>query len=431
MMFQKRIKLKERLMNSKVLVSLGVLILSGCSSTEHNVQVKVNNQIQAKNTIYATLKKGGDGSYSFDKMSLSSMKNSINLNSLVHNYPTQESECKKSLNDWKVAPLCREDALFTTSTLDGGDLVKNTLGNVFLASFTMGTGITGFYTARFDHEAYDKALNQALSKIDRESLIKNANIIVSKHESTLSNGLSEFNSLRKNIDNKINISVKVVDNSQLYSERPSVTSKVYGRFKSNLDISGTWDNLKALDNKLTSQVKTSLNYSEIRLVCNDLSDFNIKVTGCDQTWKHSANENVKPITYVISSAKTYTFFPTINANDKNVIIRSKEDGQIEITNTTDSFITLSSLSLYLGDEIETMSNLGLELPPGAISKKMHMSGFQIYSKNRKIYSVVKSDLDKKIVVGLASKYKIIDTNLEKTIYKKSNFKYSDLGATKA
>jgi hypothetical protein len=417
-------------MKHKIIIALGMLIITGCVSTENNNVYKTENHIKGKNDIYATLKKDKNNNFSFDKFSFFSIPNSINLNTLVHNYPTKESECKNSIGSRWESGLCAEDALFSTSTIDGGDIVKNTVGNLFATIAILNPRIIEpgvFYTARFDYVSYKKALDEALSKLDRNALILEANAIFSKHQDTLTKASFTFNDFKLKINKLVNKSVKVFDDSHLYSSQPQVETIVSRKFIGNLILKDLWATTEELNDKLNNQVKTSAQYGEIGLRCKGLSDFSFKIVGCQQSWKYSSDLIIEPITYSISSAKKYTFYPIIKAIDENLTISSTKTGQIEIINKTNSFITLSSLSFYLGNNIETLSNLNLELAPRAVSNNLNMNKFKAYSSNRTLRSIIKKDLNNKIAIGVATKYKIIDTNVEKTIYKKSNYKYSELG----
>jgi hypothetical protein len=413
-------------MRRKIITALGVIILSGCASTDQNNVYHAENHIKTKNELFATFKKDTNGNFRFNKFSFSPMTNSINLNTLVHNYPTNESECRKGIGEDGESGLCAEGAQFSTSTIDSGDVVKNTLGNAFAVVVTLGLRTSAYYTAQFDHESFNKALDEALSKIDRNTLILEANNIVLKQQGTLTQASSKFNNLQLNINKQVNKSVKVFDDSHFYSSQPQVKARVNKRFITSLKLNNVWTTTKELNNELTEQVEISASYGEISLKCDGISDFNFKVVGCQQSWGYSSALAIKPITYSISSAKKYTLYPVIKVMDENLTINSTNSGQIEIINNTNSFITLSSLSFYFGKNIETLSNLGLELPPGAVSQKLNMNEFKTYSNDRTLYSIVKKDLNKKIAIGVATKYKIIDTNVEKTIYIKNNYKYSDL-----
>ncbi|MEF1341222.1 hypothetical protein REH81_31395, partial [Vibrio rotiferianus] len=73
--------------------------------------------------------------------------------------------------------------------------------------------------------------------------------------------------------------------------------------------------------------------------------------------------------------------------------------------------------MYVGNDIETRTNLNVEVPPEAVSTIADLGRFPDSERRRTLYNVDQTSLKHSIKLGAAVKYRIADTNVEKTLYK--------------
>lgn len=129
--------------------------------------------------------------------------------------------------------------------------------------------------------------------------------------------------------------------------------------------------------------------------------------------------NVKYITAEGIYPKEFTM------SDKNLEVTSKtinhKTFNVTFINKSDSFLSVNTVSFYVGDDIEAQS-VNLELPPYAkkniIFETRSLFRDKIYLGGNKKYEPT--------TYGNAVKYKIVNTNVEQTLFKTTNFSYMKL-----
>ncbi|WP_137166575.1 hypothetical protein [Salinimonas lutimaris] len=417
--------------NRKVsLLSLAAIAaLSACSSTTPNAPEKPTvNIVQSELPVYAKLSKSDDGRYHFTSFSFNNMGQSINLNNLKHNFNTKEVECEKGLMNNNSA-ICNDDIEFRGYTVDGGDVLKSTVGNAALALFTGGLGIIGagaHYTSVFDHDAFDNALKQALGEIDRNTLIAGANNVYQENKRQIDTSnqklIERLDSIQKSLPKRI----KLIDNSGVYNGKPDVSATIKKQVPS-LDYSGKWTNLGELKATLNKRADENIETAELKLNCKKHRSFNIITKNCDQKWGVKGRAKLADVEYVVQSANQYRLQPQPELIDEYIEIKVDKFGGVQIANKTDSFVTLNSVSFYFGGDIETEKKIGVEIPPNAIDTSFTLNNYRIYKNNTVIGGFQKKHFDLSKEVGLAVKYKIINSDIEKTLYNTVSLKVRDIG----
>ncbi len=117
------------------------------------------------------------------------------------------------------------------------------------------------------------------------------------------------------------------------------------------------------------------------------------------------------------------------AEDKNVLVKvmflGRKEIKLLIKNKTTSYVKVSSVTLYYQNEVLNVSNLNLELPPKSLKEDVYISGIgfdSLSDKVRKFKKVNKNNVNFfAFSFGLAVKYNIVATNIEKTLYKANTY----------
>lgn len=135
----------------------------------------------------------------------------------------------------------------------------------------------------------------------------------------------------------------------------------------------------------------------------------------------SANlSNMVPLEYVLNDAN----FQAIMKADSNLAINGV------LSNKTQSFITVKSLTGYYQNLVNNISNLDKELAPESkdLDDGTRYSLLSSSMKEKSYFSnMTKSKAEStKINYGFAIKYKVNDTNIEKAIYNTKNFSLYDI-----
>lgn len=205
------------------------------------------------------------------------------------------------------------------------------------------------------------------------------------------------------------INFNFIDNSQLFTTHPN---------KSVVFI--TQPDLEPLDPlRRTSEAIMNYNIKNAQFIVScdrdALDGYSYVVLGCGQSFGIGESVSTIPVTYIVNDKKSFKikYYPEVQ--DHKISLYS--DGQnIKASNKTDSFLNIKTLSMYVGDNIETLQDLNIEIPPRAVVIVANMQDFHLLE----LKNVTKLDVQKKLAVGVAIKYVVIDTHKEKTLFKLNN-----------
>ncbi|PMG64884.1 hypothetical protein [Vibrio lentus] len=429
-------------MNSKIKqlsIASITLLIAACSSTPNNTEPYGKGyglQLQDQQ-LYAILSKDESNNYSFtsfttDRPHSNTNRAWIELNQLTPLFSTLSTECAAGVIMDRVVTeenkVCTDielrERLFQDSTLDTGDIMKSTLGNAALTVITWGVGAVataGYYTVEFDEDAYIKALNEANANFDIMPILAGLNKFNSDIDQRQQKLDSEIESKQASLDKGIKVSF--TDKSKIYGTSPKdiVSVEVSSsqsplKTVSKLEFNTIEDLYIQLDKKeaevrgdvvFQTSCKTSL-----------FNGWDYSVSGC--RFKAGLNdEAMKNVNMTVKSKEEFyiPYLPIMT--DKTVVVKAV-NGKLTINNKTGKYLRIDSVSMYVGNDIETRTNLNIEVPPEAISTIANLSMFTDSERRRKLHHVDKTSLKHQIKLGAAIKYRIADTNVEKTLYKVDN-----------
>ncbi|HQL00314.1 MAG TPA: tetratricopeptide repeat protein [Smithellaceae bacterium] len=391
--------------------------------------------IKFSEPLYARLQKSDNG-YAFVRFRMGHQpsKNEpwVNLMNAKPIWDTNKISCGKGLAGG--VPNCSDIAvaeeMFQELDIDGRNLVARTVGAVF----TLGTSLTGVEFKRtFKEELYKDAYEEALSKIDKEVLINIAN---------------EMDSLKSKYDDlthiynyavanpKIDVIVK--DHSGLYNDSLNFTKMVH--IKKNEVSQLLQLEADSADDMLSMLIKSSQELknrwqskmAEAQVICiadNSENQFNYRLN-CPEKYYIKTGELQGSIFVDIDSRNFRNIMPnTITAQDK-VLKLSFDGNKIGLSNKSEYFITIQSVAFYYNNKIGHRSNLAVELPPFSEllpHQKLKIQDFPIDSDGMSFNDVTKAKAKKvNVTYGFAIKYKIVNTNQEKTLYSTKKYLLYDL-----
>ncbi|MBZ9612699.1 hypothetical protein [Rheinheimera maricola] len=382
-----------------------VFFVAGCASNKVKVR-PVPEKIVSDFTVFAKLDVTPEGRYFFRDFSFGAVSNVINLNTLRHNIKTALVKCDEGISagDKKTDedPECKQDKLAMFR-------IKNIKHN----------------TISFDEELFEKALAEALVAQPREQLIAEFNKIYHQSPQFFADKQAEFDKRWQYLNAKLPGALVVNDNSQLYDGTPKVYIVKNDPIRTYSGASFFWQSSNEFRSKLQEVANNDYAKTRFTLRCEGLESFFHTISGCEQEWGPLDELEIKPVVYKIDRVRNYGYAPMFKASDTYVSATSDRHGVMTLTNLTDSYVTIDSLSLYVGDEIKNLSNLNLSLPPRSINKDIMLHKYSIYSR-KSFNNIRKADLVKSINIGMAIKYKVVDTNVEKTLFKTGDVKYKDM-----
>lgn len=416
---------------NKLSITSLALLIAACSSTPNNESERYGkgygDQLKGQQ-LYAVLSKGESDRYAFTNFTTNRPSSDTNLpwvdlNQLIPVFPTSPTECATGNTiDGHRHKICSDldlrERIFHDSAIDIGDVIKNTAGNALLTVMTFGTAVTGFYTVEFDKSAYIDALNEAKANFDIKPILADLNKFDADLAQRQKQLDAEIESKRTSLDKATKVSF--IDKSKLYGKPPKDVV--------NVSIKSRQSPLKSVRNtefKKVEDLYLKLNKKDAKVrsdvvfktTCNTrvLSDWNYSVSGCD--FEAGLNDkSMKSVSITVNSKKKFyvPYLPTMT--DKTVVVKA-ENGKLTITNKTGKYLKIDSVSMYVGNDIETRTNLNVEVPPEAVSTIANLGRFPDSERRRTLYNVDQTSLKHSMKLGAAVKYRIADTNVEKTLYK--------------
>lgn len=409
------------------------MMLAGCASNQavDGDNKPVVAEINSDLPVYAKLDLTPEGKYYFSEFSFKEFKNSINLNTLSHNLNTRKVGCQDEI--YNIGPdkqekteLCHDKVLssFRTSSYTGEAMAQNTL-SVLITVLSFGTQAHSYRFSSFDNELFSKALNEALTAQPREQLISQFNSIYQQSSQIFAQNKTAYDNKWQELIDKLEKVLVVKDNSQLYQGKPEANIHPSPSVSDKVSIDFRWGSGSDLSAKLQEAANNEYAKGGWLLICRPIRGFKHTHSGCDQRWGIADELTVKPVLYTIDSASRYRYIAVVNASNAHVSAVSDRSGRITITNLTNSFLTIDSLSLYIGRDIETLSNLNVQLPPKGVNYSLSLTKYSNFQMTN-LANVKKSHLARSVNLGLAMKYKVADTNLENTLYKTNSVKIQDL-----
>lgn len=422
---------------NKLSITSLALLISACSSTSNNEGEPYGKGYGAQlkgQPLYAVLSKGASDRYTFTRFTTdrpSSDTNSawVDLSQLKPVFSTSDSDCATQTvlgvdhgsNDETCSNLEVRKNLFHDSSINTSDVLATTAGNALLTVMTFGIGAMvaqGYYTVEFDEDAYIDALNEAKANFDIQSFLAGLNKFdrdLAQRQKQLD---AEIEFKRASLEKAIKVSF--IDKSKLYGKSPKdIVSVSINSYQSSLKLVRSTEFKKVEDLYLKLDKKDAKVRSDVvfKTTCNTraLRGWNYSVSGCG--FEAGLNDkSMKSVSIAVNSKKKFyvPYLPTMT--DKTVVVKA-ENGKLTITNKTDKYLKIDSVSMYVGNNIETRTNLNVEVPPEAVSTIANLGRFPASERRRTLHNVDQTSLKHSMKLGAALKYRIADTNVEKTLYK--------------
>ncbi|UIP29142.1 hypothetical protein [Photobacterium sp. TLY01] len=415
------------------------VLLGACSSTQMaDKQRDLLPPDLNKYNLYGYLERDPNGNYVFSKFSAQKYDTSepwVNLRDFSPVFKTEKDDCHtggiidETFKD-DQSKLCDDEALrdklFKTSTIKTGDVVMSTVGNAFMTAMTMGLALGdlgGFYTLEFDEDKYQKALDQAIENTNFNELLSKLN--------KLNNDISEkkekftFDVRKKQNELTGKLKISLNDKSKIYPKKLNGNSVTINTSYDTNQLSiiyGEFLSVEDLYNKLTLKETTARSQTEFNLSC-DYSQFNgwsYEETGCGQKFSFS-DMKILPVKFTINHKNEFyvDYLPPLK--DSLVEVKLSEN-KVQLTNKTDKYIKIDSLSMYVNNDIETKRDINIEIPPHATSYVANLKDFHSSVQLMTLRSVNYKTLQKPLRLGAAIKYRVTDTNKERTLYKVESIK---------
>ncbi|EOC5885994.1 hypothetical protein ACRJTH_002691 [Vibrio vulnificus] len=348
------------------------LTLTGCASNNEQTKRTGIGSDSLSNNIYAKLEQTAYG-WQFTQFSTNRNSNMINLKTLEPNWDTQDRECIAGLGMKGQVNYCGrlENAdLFLSSSINTGNAVLSALA-VPLTFGISATTVTK--TVTFDYDEYTKAVKQAFDNMQDRNLLKiidntinnwekERKILLSQHEQAVNSyghtfkksifdasGLVDINAY--DVDSMVSITPHNIEPKQ------SVHAASLAELNSVLSKVKEADLLKVKEQLTTANV-TCYNYSEMdrKYDLNVSCPKNAKIDTENQKIGGQALFTIRGIHKNRLLPKNYTL-------ENNDIVLTMEFGYINIENRTNDFISLEQVSFYYLNEISSIKNLSIELPP--------------------------------------------------------------------
>jgi len=146
------------------------------------------------------------------------------------------------------------------------------------------------------------------------------------------------------------------------------------------------------------------------------------------------NQNYTPfqlnIPVIINSCDLINPYPSnFVVKDKNLSIKvlslDRTGMKLLIKNMTTSYVKISSVTLYYNNKVLNVDNLNIELPPQSLKENVYIPGIGFYFlpfQVKEFKRISKDNLNFHVFTfGLAVKYNIVVTNIEKTLYKVNTY----------
>ena len=414
-----------------ILLSMAVFV--SCASPPKN---SVERKNVGKHYLYAKLVEN-EGNYTFADLSSSVNSNKepwVRLNDMSPMFGIGvEKGCYLGIGLFSVTSsdkkACKSNVkkLFRTESMSGTGKFAN--GLFLVASF--GTSGTGRLTnIVFDRESFDHAVDQALT---------NTKINVGDLFRTYDNLWVEWNKHKtlhqENKKKNLQAQVSIVDDSGFYKNELIDFSKLINFTPPSFTDPSTAIQAMIVNSNSPSWIKQVAHeklypqwekeVSEFHVTCKHSSEksFNFTIQCPTLISKSITETGIKKysVKVVIHSRNFERIIPTEFKGEDQYLSASITSGSVIVKNLSNNFINLNSFSVYYKDKVATLSSLKADLPPLSeyrISLRKFLN--QLPNISRKKYSS-KMAAKEKIDFGFATKYKIIDLNKEKTLFKKDVF----------
>jgi hypothetical protein len=387
--------------------------------------------------LYGILSSNEQG-FTFSKFktstpTLSSKEAWINLKTGRPLWETDTKKCSKGLknSENKNFPECSilvNPALFMESSINEKDIALR----VAAALFTLGTSLTGAtLDVTLNEKTFYLAYNQAISSLNHDILTKIDDLRVSTY--------STLNTTQEKYQAAYQIPVieyQIKDSSGFYQHDFDFNQRInlLPNQLSGIDTQ-TADSLENMYKKLSKQNAKlrklwldQTSYVSVTCDSSSVNHFKVKIL-CPEKFHLSDVGLVGKVLVDIRTFSINDIAPNIKISDHK--LKLDFDGTyIGLSNLTDEFLTIDSVSFYYGNKIAIKNSLNIELSPqGQLTKenKLSIHSFPI-NRSKLAFSDLTIAKAKKLnpVYGFAIKYRTISDDKIKTLFQKRPYPLLDL-----
>lgn len=415
-------------------------------------------------TLYADIVKL-ENNYKLSRISNSKLL--INLNDMTPTVDTAEHNCGVYAGNGRPvsgnSKSCPPESLFRISKIDKTKTAAYTT-LMFGMSALLGNHVRYSY---FDMDLFKTATDQAIPETNRTRYI-NKFIELSEYKNYSETKINEIesykNSKANDLKNKYIIPYKQKINDANYTLTLNDKSGFYDKsinfsqlvrlYENNFDIfhftdkpisvlkiettpenfdeiiNKTKSNIKELTDFYSSNIPKDLeNYEKFlikqsstvlvhKLIESSYNDYTIDLNVPDIIAVKQKDEIQVPIKLTILAKTFNNIYPSDQFSDQNISIYF--DGKkIKLTNKTNYFVQIKNISTYYNNNIDNQS-YDIELPPKSY-KEMFFSPYSIAAQSYYPNINAKSAKNKNVSFGFAVKYRLVEMNTDKTLFKVNKY----------
>jgi hypothetical protein len=418
--------------------------VGGCA-TNHQSDNAWRDSVDLKYAIYGKLEKQDDG-YHFTEFSEGYVETQpwVRLTDMKPMWNTQKEDCVTGipeLTSKDVTCKTHDEKFFRSKGTDF--TVKKTVGWAVFSALSLGVAAAMPPAAvEFNQREYLSAVREATNKLNSvyEPLGQNYLAYLNEYNAEMTSLYELYEKVESDyIEKDIPIPTPVVnlrDESGLFGGNVSgfkkriAISKNAIPSKDNFDDVGSSaiDDLVSLTRDRNSIIASKLRNAESTLwiTCSDRWFARVHYTiTCPKKVNISSAEF--EVDVVVESMSYRNILPkSISEEDESIRVVLRDE-MFYLQNKTSSFITVDSISFYHNGKIATVHKLEGEWAPSSEGKLISLSRFPIATEAIGFSNITKSiALSTKVEFGVALKYRIINRNIEKTLFKTNKYQLMNL-----
>ena len=427
-----------------------IVLLSGCASNdlkqtgnETSKSFLGDTALPVSYPIYGKLEKTNQV-YRFtqitdDKKAIYSSEPWVMLNNMNPMWNTEkEAGCYHGALNTTINCETVDKTLFRDFEINIGQTTLMTVSSFGIGALSPKGAVV------FNKDLYNKALDEAVTFLEKEINLKQSILSYDSIRSEMDKRYADAKRKQQELIDNALISVTVNDQSGLYRNNinfdryvhilPGLTKGAPDYYHSPIGESAS----KELEGIIFSASEWLSERKKHWLSVT--SNFNVicsKKGANDVSFELSCPKNITVKNDKLSfgvDAKVLALdfkniLPTTYKTSNNEISLNFKDGKINISNKTNKFLKVDSFSFYHNHKIASKYALNRELPPSSdiyLFNLDSMSGLISWDDISFDSLTLNKANNKKLEYGFAIKYRVVDSNLEKTLYETKWYRLSDL-----
>lgn len=421
------------------------MLLGGCATQHQHDQNSDQNLSLPAYLVYGKLEETAEG-YMFTEFSegFTQTEPWVRLADMKPMWNTEQEDCSTGLAD-----IPSEDDTLTCKTEDEtlfrDKVVDFTVGKT--AKYLFGSAISYGLIAtmppaavKFDEDKYQSAVNEA-----EKSLIETFKPLSESYRQYLENystDMVQFDQQYEEIVSsyyRANVvpNIDLLDESGLfdghasdfkYDVKTSGNSLILRRDIEQISATTLYDFIESAQKRSLDSIE-ALRKATATLVVTcgnrNLAYYLSYKVSCEEEVDSSRTDfDVKVVIKSISYKDVMPDY--IFEEDENVSLVFKKD-RFYLTNKSDSYITVDSLSFYHNGSIATSSDRDFEFAPQSEAELMPIAKLPLDKSSIEFANITRTSASQlKIKYGVAIKYRVVNTNKEITLYRTRAYPLLDL-----